>query len=165
MGKLVEQGLQSFKFFMAYKGKLQVSDELLAHAFRRCRQLGAIPLVRFSIPCSFHTVPFLLSTEEAGPALVAIPLVRSPIPCYYSHSYFYRRSLTCSECFSPGALPVPCFSYTVSFSQKKLDLLWLPFPWCALQPPVLSTQSTSRLITEAAASARLGTLRRLVCTS
>ncbi|KAK9863923.1 hypothetical protein WJX84_003513 [Apatococcus fuscideae] len=45
MGKLVEQGLQSFKFFMAYKGKLQVSDELLAHAFRRCRQLGAIPLV------------------------------------------------------------------------------------------------------------------------
>ncbi|KAK9821070.1 hypothetical protein WJX74_008872 [Apatococcus lobatus] len=45
MGKLVEEGMTSFKFFMAYKGKLQVSDELLMHAFHRCRELGALPLV------------------------------------------------------------------------------------------------------------------------
>ena len=45
MGRLVEEGMTSFKFFMAYKRALQVSDELLMRGFQRCRELGALPLV------------------------------------------------------------------------------------------------------------------------
>ncbi|WIA28115.1 hypothetical protein OEZ86_010692 [Tetradesmus obliquus] len=45
MGKLVQQGINSFKFFMAYKGALMVNDEELLQGFVRCRQLGALPQV------------------------------------------------------------------------------------------------------------------------
>eukprot|EP00882_Tetradesmus_deserticola_P008215 GHRQ01008660.1.p1 GENE.GHRQ01008660.1~~GHRQ01008660.1.p1 ORF type:complete len:448 (+),score=139.90 GHRQ01008660.1:97-1344(+) len=45
MGRLVQQGINSFKFFMAYKGALMVSDEELLQGFMRCRQLGALPQV------------------------------------------------------------------------------------------------------------------------
>ncbi|GFR51732.1 hypothetical protein Agub_g14105 [Astrephomene gubernaculifera] len=45
MGQLVAEGVSSFKFFMAYKGVLQVSDGELLAGLSRCRQLGALPLV------------------------------------------------------------------------------------------------------------------------
>lgn len=45
MGTLANLGINSFKFFMAYKGIFQVSDELLLAGFRRCKELGAIALV------------------------------------------------------------------------------------------------------------------------
>lgn len=46
MGKLAAEGVNSFKFFMAYKGTLQVSDEELIGGFERCKELGALPMVR-----------------------------------------------------------------------------------------------------------------------
>lgn len=46
MEELVSQGLNSFKFFMAYKGTLQVSDGELLAGFERCRELGALPMVQ-----------------------------------------------------------------------------------------------------------------------
>ncbi len=45
MGALAASGINSFKFFMAYKGALMVSDEQLLHGFQRCRQLGALAQV------------------------------------------------------------------------------------------------------------------------
>lgn len=45
MGTLVAEGINSFKFFMAYKGALQVSDDELVRGFQRCRDLGALPMV------------------------------------------------------------------------------------------------------------------------
>lgn len=40
-----ERGVTSFKFFTAYKGRLQLSDEELIQGFVRCRELGALPQV------------------------------------------------------------------------------------------------------------------------
>ncbi|KAJ6228215.1 hydrantoinase/dihydropyrimidinase family member [Anaeramoeba flamelloides] len=37
-----EFGINSFKFFLAYKGALMVEDELLVKAFKRCKELGAL---------------------------------------------------------------------------------------------------------------------------
>jgi dihydropyrimidinase len=37
-----EEGVNSFKHFMAYKGAIMASDEVLYHSFRRALQLGAI---------------------------------------------------------------------------------------------------------------------------
>lgn len=54
MGTLAEAGINSFKFFMAYKGILQVSDEQLLHGFLRCKELGALPQVPMSVPPSLH---------------------------------------------------------------------------------------------------------------
>lgn len=45
MEHLVRQGVNSFKFFMAYKGALQVSDEELVRGLARCRELGALAMV------------------------------------------------------------------------------------------------------------------------
>lgn len=38
-------GVPSFKFFLAYKGRLMLSDEELLAGFLRCRELGALPQV------------------------------------------------------------------------------------------------------------------------
>ncbi|KXZ48335.1 hypothetical protein GPECTOR_28g741 [Gonium pectorale] len=45
MEELVREGINSFKFFMAYKGVLQVSDSELASGLQRCKELGALPMV------------------------------------------------------------------------------------------------------------------------
>jgi dihydropyrimidinase len=45
MEMLAAAGVNSFKFFMAYKGALQVSDEQMIAGFRKCKSLGAIAQV------------------------------------------------------------------------------------------------------------------------
>ena len=40
-----EKGINTFKHFMAYKGALMVNDDEMFAAFRRCGELGALPLV------------------------------------------------------------------------------------------------------------------------
>lgn len=37
-----DEGIASFKFFLAYKGRLMLPDEELLAGFRRCRELGAL---------------------------------------------------------------------------------------------------------------------------
>ncbi|KAL4567726.1 hypothetical protein LXL04_023318 [Taraxacum kok-saghyz] len=38
-------GINSFKFFMAYKGSLMISDELLLEGLKKCKSLGALAMV------------------------------------------------------------------------------------------------------------------------
>ncbi len=46
MGVLArEEGVNSFKHFMAYKNAIMATDEILFHSFRRARELGAIVTV------------------------------------------------------------------------------------------------------------------------
>ncbi len=45
MPEVVARGIPSFKHFLAYKGALMVNDEELFASFRRCAELGALPLV------------------------------------------------------------------------------------------------------------------------
>ncbi|KAI0511698.1 hypothetical protein KFK09_012330 [Dendrobium nobile] len=40
-----ENGINSFKFFMAYKGALMINDELLLHGLEKCKSLGALAMV------------------------------------------------------------------------------------------------------------------------
>ncbi|KAL5720142.1 dihydropyrimidinase [Ranunculus cassubicifolius] len=40
-----EKGINSFKFFLAYKGSLMISDELLLQGFKKCKSLGALAMV------------------------------------------------------------------------------------------------------------------------
>ncbi|MEL6520993.1 MAG: dihydropyrimidinase [Pseudomonadota bacterium] len=40
-----ERGINSFKHFMAYKGALMVEDDEMYASFKRCGELGALPLV------------------------------------------------------------------------------------------------------------------------
>ena len=46
MEMLTAAGINSFKFFMAYKGTFQVSDEEMIAGFRKCKELGAIAQAR-----------------------------------------------------------------------------------------------------------------------
>ena len=46
MAKLVARGVNSFKFFFAYKGSLAISDALFLKGLLRCKDLGALPMVR-----------------------------------------------------------------------------------------------------------------------
>ena len=45
MAEAVKMGINSFKHFMAYKGALMVEDDELYASFRRCAELGALPMV------------------------------------------------------------------------------------------------------------------------
>ncbi len=45
MAEVVDMGVNSFKHFMAYKGALMVEDDEMYASFRRCAELGALPLV------------------------------------------------------------------------------------------------------------------------
>lgn len=45
MQQVVDLGINSFKHFMAYKGALMVNDDEMFASFRRCAELGALPLV------------------------------------------------------------------------------------------------------------------------
>ncbi|WP_126977980.1 dihydropyrimidinase [Frigidibacter oleivorans] len=45
MAEVVDRGINTFKHFMAYKGALMVNDDEMFASFRRCADLGAIPLV------------------------------------------------------------------------------------------------------------------------
>ncbi|XP_058107462.1 dihydropyrimidinase-like isoform X2 [Magnolia sinica] len=40
-----EKGINSFKFFLAYKGSLMISDELLLQGLEKCKSLGALAMV------------------------------------------------------------------------------------------------------------------------
>ncbi|KAL6202701.1 hypothetical protein ACLB2K_026406 [Fragaria x ananassa] len=40
-----EKGINSFKFFLAYKGSLMINDELLLQGFKKCKSLGALAMV------------------------------------------------------------------------------------------------------------------------
>ena len=58
MGDLAAKGINSFKFFMAYKGALQVTDQELLGGFERCKELGAVPMVHLPLsPLTFTIIP------------------------------------------------------------------------------------------------------------
>ncbi|XP_051134548.1 dihydropyrimidinase [Andrographis paniculata] len=42
---VAEKGINSFKFFMSYKGSFMISDELLIEGFKKCKALGALAMV------------------------------------------------------------------------------------------------------------------------
>ena len=50
MEVLTAQGVNSFKFFLAYKGALMVTDDQLVHGLTQCKRVGALAQVRPS-PC------------------------------------------------------------------------------------------------------------------
>lgn len=50
MGDLTVAGINSFKFFLAYKGAFAVTDAQLLKGLARCKELGALPMVRPSQP-------------------------------------------------------------------------------------------------------------------
>ncbi len=55
MASMVKKGINSFKFFMAYKGALMVGDELLLDGLQRCKELGALAMVNiqpFIVPAA-----------------------------------------------------------------------------------------------------------------
>jgi dihydropyrimidinase len=45
MDAVVRRGVNTFKHFMAYKGALMVEDDEMYASFKRCAELGALPLV------------------------------------------------------------------------------------------------------------------------
>jgi dihydropyrimidinase len=46
MEALTKEGVNSFKFFLAYKGALAVAAEDLLAGLKRSKELGALPMVR-----------------------------------------------------------------------------------------------------------------------
>jgi len=45
MEDAVKMGINSFKHFMAYKGALMIEDDEMFSSFKRCSELGALPMV------------------------------------------------------------------------------------------------------------------------
>ncbi len=79
MGTLVQQeGINSFKHFMAYKNAIMCDDETLVNSFRRALELGAMPTVH----AENGELVFLLQKEVAAMGITGPeghPLSRPPI--------------------------------------------------------------------------------------
>jgi len=45
MKDAIDMGVNSFKHFMAYKGALMIEDDEMFASFKRCRELGGLPMV------------------------------------------------------------------------------------------------------------------------
>lgn len=62
MPAIIEAGINSFKFFFAYKGALAVGDDLFLDGLQRSKELGALPMVGRCGPwlaphaCHVHSV-------------------------------------------------------------------------------------------------------------
>jgi dihydropyrimidinase len=79
MGLLVQQeGVNSFKHFMAYKNAIMCDDETLVNSFKRALQLGAMPTVH----AENGELVFLLQKEVAAMGIIGPeghPLSRPPM--------------------------------------------------------------------------------------
>jgi dihydropyrimidinase len=79
MGTLVQQeGVNSFKHFMAYKNAIMCDDETLVNSFKRCLELGAMPTVH----AENGELVFLLQKEVAAMGITGPeghPLSRPPM--------------------------------------------------------------------------------------
>ena len=79
MGTLVQQeGVNSFKHFMAYKNAIMCDDETLVNSFKRCLELGAMPTVH----AENGELVFLLQREVAAMGIKGPeghPLSRPPM--------------------------------------------------------------------------------------
>lgn len=72
-----DHGIASFKFFLAYKGRLMLPDADLIAGFLRCRELGALPQVHAENgELIAHLQPKVLREGVTGPA--GHPLSRPP---------------------------------------------------------------------------------------
>ncbi len=78
MGTLVrEEGINSFKHFMAYKGAIMATDEIMYHSFSRALELGAMPTVHAENgELVYQLQKKLLDEGMTGPE--AHPLSRPP---------------------------------------------------------------------------------------
>jgi len=79
MGTLVQQeGINSFKHFMAYKNAIMCDDETLVNSFKRCLELGAMPTVH----AENGELVFMLQKEVAAMGITGPeghPLSRPPM--------------------------------------------------------------------------------------
>jgi len=79
MGRLVqEEGINSFKHFMAYKNAIMCDDETLVHSFKRALELGAMPTVH----AENGELVYLLQQEVAKQGITGPeghPLSRPPM--------------------------------------------------------------------------------------
>ena len=91
MAAIVKKGINSFKFFMAYKGALMVGDELLLDGMQRCKELGALAMVRLlpkrknllPIPVSRACYPCTLKLLGIHVKLMQIDIWRLPQSSYH----------------------------------------------------------------------------------
>jgi len=77
MAAVVAKGVTTFKHFMAYKGALMVDDEELFASFKRCAELGAMPLVHAEngdVVAALQAE--LLASGITGPRATPIPALR-----------------------------------------------------------------------------------------
>lgn len=84
-------GINSFKFFMAYKGALMVNDELLLEGFKKCKSLGALAMVHAENgDAVYEGQKKMIELGITGPE--GHPLSRPPV--VNSHFFLFHKKFT-----------------------------------------------------------------------
>ena len=109
MKEIVDMGINSFKFFMAYKGALMVGDELLLDGMQRCKLLGALAMVLPHLHSCLALCVALSSVAQFtskcwlivfGPAFVTLPCILLSTSKVLSH-------ITLQALLGPPSPPPP----------------------------------------------------------
>lgn len=107
-----DQGIASFKFFLAYKGGLMLPEEDLIHGLLRCRELGALPQIHAENgELIAHLQTKLLAEGVTGPR--GHVLARPP-PCEAEATF---RAITLAE-----VLDVPLYLVHVSVARAAEEI-------------------------------------------
>ena len=74
METLSKSGINSFKFFLAYKGALMVTDDELLHGLYKCKDIGVLAMVSliYEIISDSQMCSYLQSKQRHNPILVHI---------------------------------------------------------------------------------------------
>ncbi len=88
MEALTREGINSFKFFLAYKGQLAVSEEHLIAGLKRSKELGALPLV--GGPWLRASMPWLPLGSSCKRRLI---ICFAPVPCQWLRCLRYTPSV------------------------------------------------------------------------
>ncbi|KAJ4822569.1 hypothetical protein Tsubulata_036737 [Turnera subulata] len=92
-----EKGINSFKFFLAYKGSLMINDDLLIEGLKRCKSLGALAMVHAENgDAVFEGQKRMIELGITGPEGHA--LSRPPVVCHESPNQGIRTSQGPASC-------------------------------------------------------------------
>ncbi len=147
-------GINTFKHFMAYKGALMVNDDEMYHSFRRCAELGAMPLVHAENgDVVFRLQQYYLESGMTGPeghAASRPPQVEAEatqraimiadmagVPLYVVHTSCRDAAEAIARARAAGKriYGEPLIQHLVCDETRYQDKDWLKAARCVMSPP------------------------------
>ena len=170
----VQQGINSFKFFMAYKGALMVNDDQLARGMYRCKELGALPMVHAEngdmvalgqemiFAQGIHgpeghalSRPDVLETEATGRAVRISEVVGTPLYVVHVQSKGAAEEIAAGNARGARVIGEPILPGLALDESRLWDRNWTKAAAYVMSPPIRKQSVDGAALRHALASGLL----------